>query len=477
MFNKKIYRKLLMPLILSSVLILSGCDLDILPSFNTKDYTSFTDSATTSNDESSSITGSTTSSGSDSGSSYSSATSTSDEASEISQSSESSITSSDSEPPVPTQSLTINSNTYYSGFTQYNTGNYGINSLADISFEYYRLYKNNSFDEIYFLPNVGVTSDGTLPAALLNRTAIRDIKTMEVRYKTESTSGNAPRLYYGDDKSVPNYVELPKSTSWRTEIVTTTSAANYFRLESGTTKLTLDNLEINYTNTGTAATFTHLSAGADHYRTNPVVSNGMLYEGQEVTVPIAVSRVGNSYSVTETKTYTYYSFDYVESYQYALGDVSRFAYTDPADLAAFFSAFGTYPANYVFKANFDNAKAVFGFDARQVSYYTRTDGYANAIPWRASPYGNYPEYYELDIDLDGSYYYGVRGVGRLVCWEYGFDANGYDYAPVCLYTDDHYATFQEYLNTGTFGTRFNSYYSSTQSMRTNYVWGAPITLN
>lgn len=476
MFKNKLYKKLLMPLILSSVLILSGCDLNVFPSFNTKDYTSIAESETTSGDGASSSATSTSNepSVSNSNDSSSIAPSTSNEQSESSQ-------TSSSEPPLPTQSLVINGTVYYNGLTQYSTGNYGINTFSGVSFEYYRLYKLGGSSEIYFLPNVGGPTDGTLPAALFNRTEIRDIKTMEVRYKTDSTGGSAPRLYYGADKSVSHYVELPKSTSWRTETLTTNTATYYFRLESGTSIFTLDNLEIKYTNTTTAPDYTHLSAGAGHYRINPVVNTDPLYEGKQVTVPIAINRNGSSYTVSKTKTYTYYSFDYVESYEYVLGDVSQFAYTEPADLAAFYTAFGTYPANYVlldkYSNNFDRAKSVFGFDARQYSFYTRTDGYARAVPWSNSPYGYYPEYYELDIDLDGDYYYGVRGVGRLVCWQYGFDAVGYNSAPVCVYTDDHYATFQEYLNTGQFGTRFNSYYNSGESMRTNYVWGAPTTLS
>ena len=61
------------------------------------------------------------------------------------------------------------------------------------------------------------------------------------------------------------------------------------------------------------------------------------------------------------------------------------------------------------------------------------------------------------IALDASYWEdGERGVGRVVAWENGWDSEGYDDSPVCVYTDDHYATFQEYMNTGAFGRRFDA---------------------
>ena len=78
--------------------------------------------------------------------------------------------------------------------------------------------------------------------------------------------------------------------------------------------------------------------------------------------------------------------------------------------------------------------------------------------------------------MDESYSSNSRGVGRVVGWQYGFDdakgATNYDDAPVCVYTDDHYATFLEYLNAGSFGVRFNA-----EMLRTPYVWGVSQTLD
>ena len=51
-------------------------------------------------------------------------------------------------------------------------------------------------------------------------------------------------------------------------------------------------------------------------------------------------------------------------------------------------------------------------------------------------------------------------------------ATGYDDSIVTTYTDDHYKSFSEYLNTGKFSKNFNA-----ESNCTSYKWGAPITLN
>lgn len=123
------------------------------------------------------------------------------------------------------------------------------------------------------------------------------------------------------------------------------------------------------------------------------------------------------------------------------------------------------------KSNYASAFSLFGNDARCVSTYERTDGYATAIPYQIGGSGK-PLYHELDVALETSYSSNNRGVGRVVCWQYGFDASGYDSNPVAVYTDDHYATFQEYLNTGVYGTRFNA-----EMLLTPYIWGVNATVN
>ena len=175
----------------------------------------------------------------------------------------------------------------------------------------------------------------------------------------------------------------------------------------------------------------------------------------------------DSYEIIETKTYTYFTYEDVVK-DPSLVELA--AYIEPIDVANYFIAFGTYPANYVYKKQFDTAKATFGSYTRCVSDYSRTDGYARSVPCAFK--NGKPHYYECDIALEKSYSRSNRGVGRLVVWEYGFDAKGYDDAPVAVYTDDHYASFTEYLNNGSWGERFNAEMNVTA-----YIHGVLETLN
>ena len=193
------------------------------------------------------------------------------------------------------------------------------------------------------------------------------------------------------------------------------------------------------------------------YRIEPVVYSGALVDGvSSVVVPTSISKVGTTYTVTATKTLTYYSTAYVLANPSV---ASKATLTDPADVAAYYIAFKAAPANYRTKTewtDFPSDIEVFGAsNIRCVSTYSRTDGYAQSVPWRANPYSypDKPRYHELDVKLPGQYYsINSRGAGRVVAWEYGFTCYG-NYA-TATYTDDHYATFHEYLNYGSFGTAF-----------------------
>lgn len=74
----------------------------------------------------------------------------------------------------------------------------------------------------------------------------------------------------------------------------------------------------------------------------------------------------------------------------------------------------------------------------------------------------------LRIDVNGAYSLNNRQVGRVVVWEYGFSCYGNN-NPVCIYTDDHYATFQEYDCMGGFAHRFNSERSVVNKVYTPLV--------
>ena len=194
------------------------------------------------------------------------------------------------------------------------------------------------------------------------------------------------------------------------------------------------------------------------YRIEPVVYSGTLVDGvSSVVVPTSISKEGTTYTVTATKTLTYYSTDYVLEHPSVASEATI---TDPALVAAYYIAFKAAPANYRTKTEWQNASSsdieVFGSsNIRCVSEYSWTDGYAQSVPWRDNPTksGQAPLYHELDVKLPGQYYsITSRGKGRVVAWDYGFECYG-NYA-TATFTDDHYATFYEYLNYGSFGTGF-----------------------
>lgn len=379
----------------------------------------------------------------------------------------SSSSSSSSEEYYDLSSKVFNSSNYTS-IGNYSTGNYDTTSASSVSFTHYRAVESSGNDMMVLLPYVSNENDTSMAGMVYNTTAIKGIKKFIIKYRTQNGSGSKPILRYGNDISVENSVELDLSTSNNTMTINVKNA-NYFKVETNGYKLYLVSIEVQYTGLGTPETYTYLKSGEGDYRINPVTFSGSKVSGQSsVNVPVSVTRNGDSYIVDEYKTYTYYTYSAVSS---NTSLASKAAYTTPEDVAAYFVAFGEAPANFVAKKQYSNAKSIFGSNARCVSNYKRTDGYARFVPWAKAPGQTYPIYYECDIDLDGTYTNNKRGVGRVVVWLHGFNYEGYSNAPVAVFTDDHYATFQEYLNTGRYGTRFNAELSPT-----NYVWGTPAIL-
>lgn len=386
-----------------------------------------------------------------------------------SNSSDSSSTSSSSSPIyVDLKTKSFNSSNY-NDIGGYSTGNYDSVYANGVNFTHYRATKADNYsDMITLLPYVSSIDDTSLSGMIYNTSAIIGIKKFVITYHTQNSSGSKPILRYGNDISVDNYVELDASIANITKTINI-SNANYFKIETNGYKLHINTIEVHYSGEGTPESYTYLGSGEDHFRINPVVFTGNKISGRSsVNVPISVSQNGDSYLVNEYKTYTYYDYDSISSNP-SLADVA--SYITPEDVAAYFVAFGCAPANYVTKKSYSDAYTLFGNETRCVSNYKRTDGYARFVPWNKAPGQTYPVYYECDIDLDGTYSKNNRGVGRVVVWLYGFEAEGYDDAPVAVYTDDHYATFQEYLNTGIYGTRFNAELSPT-----NYKWSSPAIL-
>ena len=368
-------------------------------------------------------------------------------------------------------SLLLNPDSNYQIGT-YPTGNYGSSYSNGFYFEHYRAVNPISYEGefIILLPYVNSSGDGSAPGAFYNTTSINDMQTISITYRTESLYGTKPVLSYGSSPLRETKRELNIATTATTYSLDVEDT-NFFKIETGDSRLFIHEINIDYTNENPSHAFDYLSSGLDDVRINPLTSSGDLYEGKSFTVPTDITQNGNNYIVNATKTYTYYSYSYFVSHPSLVDEA---AYTSPSDVASFYTIFGTYPSNYVPRNNYYSAYSIFGDKTRCVSSYTRTDGYATAVPYQSDIYGS-PLYFECDIALTPSYSSSDRGVGRLVCWAYGFDqekgAINYDSSPVCVYTDDHYATFAEYLNYGSFGRRFNAEMSPTE-----YVWGASQTL-
>lgn len=374
--------------------------------------------------------------------------------------------SSSSETTINLYSIYIDNFTY-SEIGAYETGNYETTFVDIYEFAHYRVSEPNSSSyAMKLLPYVSHVDDNSLPGMLYNIDPILGIKEIIMTYNTDSSSLN-PILRYGSDKSILNQLEIPASMNENT-VSFKLNNTNYFRVETNDAILNIKEIEIKYTNENTVPYYEYLSSGEDNFRLNPTRFVGELVSGESsVNVPISVDRIGDDYIVNQFKNYTYYSYEHIVNNPSLADEAS---YTTPEDVSAYYIAFGTWPANYVKKNNYSAAYQIFGDNTRCVSTYTRTDGYAQFVPWESMPNDNKPRYHELDIALN-NYSNKSRGVGRVVVWEYGFDAEGYDNSPVAVYTDDHYATFQEYLNTGVFGTRFNAEMSPT-----NYRWGSPSIL-
>ncbi len=357
--------------------------------------------------------------------------------------------------------------------TQYSAGNF---QSINIDSNKYKCYRTYGLDSSGFIKLIGVdysryceVPNATLGGSFSNSSAIKGIKKIEIAYSTDEDA----KLYYGATPSLLTYEKMNSSSSFKT-FEFKADDINYFRVESGNGDCLITSIKIYYKNSGTIPSSNYASCGDGLFRLNPKTVSGTPSDGDKVSVPVEITVSGNSYTVKKTKEYTYYSYDYISSHtSYA----DKAAWIEPMDVANYFCIFKTFPANFVYSKNIEEAKDIFGDKTRCVSKYSRTDGYAQAVPYKGTP-----TYYECDIDINGSYKTSSRGVGRLVVWATGYDASkgaiGYDSNPVAVFTDDHYSTFTEYYNNGTWSRRYNSYYSSSVGLSnvTNYIYGAPTTL-
>lgn len=359
---------------------------------------------------------------------------------------------------------------YSMGIGSYNTGNYGYKNI----YEYYRAVRSSG-NLMQLIPLIEKYTS-VLPGALYNTTAIKDIDQISIRYKTSTSYGsNSPKIYYGETSYDDGYLSLDYSTSYKTvEFNLSSTDINYFKITCGDTSLTINSVDIYYSGNNTSHGSNFITVGANDGQSRLTPTE---FTGDEYIDGVSYVDVPTNFSGTSTKRYTYYSYDYINEHQ-ELKSVA--ALTDPVDVCNYFLAFGCAPANYgvngdtyAFKdgkylPSKTEAKDLFDDDARCVStMYTRTNGYANAVPYFGSP-----KYYEFDIDTNGLYSVTDRQVGRVVIWTTGFTGSDYGNGSqvVCDYTDDHYATFAEYNNYGAFLPRFNAERKISGS-----IWSNPVT--
>ena len=353
----------------------------------------------------------------------------------------------------------------------YSTGNYGTATFDGFTYEYYREVAQSG----YLLKLLPLSHDygNTLGGTICNTTPYGNIKSISISYKTASSSGsNKPTLYFGETNYTSS-VDFNYSTTNTIYKCTNLNDADYFKIEAGDCNLFINSISVEYESLS-GSTFALSNMGAGQYRVNPNKYTGAKVAGEtQVTVPISVSYGNSSYTINSTKTYTYYTYSYVSNHTEVVDDASM---TSPIDVANYYSIFGEFPANYVTSGNYKTAKSIFENKTRCRYEYSRTDGYATVVPWAEYGSTGKPKYYEMDIDLTGSYASGSnspnRGVGRLVIFMSGYAKTNYgngSYA-VCLFTDDHYATFQEFNNLGDFLPRFNA-----ERQVTGYRWSEPTT--
>ncbi len=377
--------------------------------------------------------------------------------------------SSSSKENLPLKTLTLDSKYAKESLSQYSTGNFGNENVNNTNFEFYRAYRKENLS--YIITLLGNSNSSFLPSSFYNTTPLYGIRSINIEYKSLSNS----YLYSSKDKQFENKYTLIPSSNY-SNITLEIDDDNFFKIESSSNDLTINSISINYTDVKNSYNNSQNKSNTD-YRINPITYQGTLIDGKSyVNIPTKIVNNNGKYQIVETKKLTYYSFDYIKkNSEYA----DEACLTEPSDIASYFAAFKRYPANFIAKNFYDDyitknntyVSTIFGDKTRYVSRYNRVNGYVNYVPYSTEKKSN-PYYYEFDIDIDSTYSLNSRGVGRVVSWEDGWIGSNYDTSPVSVYTDDHYCTFQEYLNYGSFGTRFDA-----QSNRTNYVHNEPNYIN
>lgn len=365
------------------------------------------------------------------------------------------ITSENYQPPIsssfPSEEATsykVIDNTYSSVFSfRYTTGNYSNQydafdysvNILDIDFQYYRAVKAPDGYLIKMLDlDAALAFSNQLGGALMNVSEINHLANIEITYYNESSSTSGGYVRFGKNLTCAYGYELAYSESDIT-LSFNIPESKYFRIETNGANLIIKSIKLGIAQ-GNVVDDGYGYYTKQEYRINPIKFSGELQSGVsfvDVPTSISVNKNSSTYIVNETKRLTYYDYDYVTSNNLEPSEVSII---DPLEVALYYAAFNKAPVNY--NESGSSNHSYFGDYARRISSeYYRTDGYVNALSGITPTDG----YIELDIGINGNYAIRSRGVGRIVVFYSGSSSSGYDNSPLLVYTDDHYATFREFL--------------------------------
>ena len=326
-------------------------------------------------------------------------------------------------------------------------------------------YLSSVFTTLLPSPNI---SGYEMSSSVMNLSGIKGIKAIELTYKSDSEF----YVYASESRemSEENKTVVPASSGrdYKYAIVRFDNAS-YYQITTGKSDLTIKSMTIRYDGKTPVDDYDYLSYKANKINMDDLYTNYNVSDGDVRSIPTDITiNADGTYTINETKEYTYHTRDYLKA-NYSDKYADDLALLDPIDVMNYYMLFHTYPINYFTKEEYESGLGSNYFSSsclRRVSPYSGDYGYGAAVP------DNGGTYYELDIDLNNTYSFTNRGNGRVVVWGKGFNGKGYDKNPVAVYTDDHYATFREYMNYGVLAPRFNA-----EQTLTPYVWSNPTILS
>lgn len=343
--------------------------------------------------------------------------------------------------------------------------NCGTFTIDDVEYEGYKIGADAEDDNEIFVLKTVVSSYGidALPASFANVDPLEGVSSISITYESDSDF----HVLYGNDRNHLEYEqEIPESKDYVTYDVDFLMNATYFRIEADDDYLSVKSLEIACIGESADETQEYYVLGKRYIPDTDYNPK----EGEVLSAPNCQLDEDGNITKVIWKEYTYHSFDYaIEEIEHG-ADLEEFAITNPADVANYFVLFNRIPVNYGLSVNYDvdtiiqgdvrnvdEVYEVFGRKyTRQVSEYSRDDGYVSKVPAAISnDTQSGALYYEFDIDVDGKYSTRNRGTGRVVGFVGGFYTNE-DSTNVAVFTDDHYYTFCEYNNCGFWGERFDA---------------------